>query len=123
MEITLPTDCGNSPRLLIVGEFAVKWAAGDAEAVSAWLADDARWILVGAATSGDPAGSRVPPPPFEPESVEILSTVTHGRLAACDGYLSADDRRVDFCHMIRFAGAAKTAKIVEIRTYIEPGTP
>lgn len=116
MEISLPTDCGNSPRVALVGEFAVSWAAGDSVAMDEWLADDARWMLVGAAphSGSNPA----PQPPFEPHYVEILSAVTHGKFASCDGYLTRGDSRVDFCHMFRFSGAAKTARIVEIRTYL-----
>lgn len=29
MEVKLPTDCGNAPRIGIVGDFAVNWATGD----------------------------------------------------------------------------------------------
>lgn len=118
MEIILPTDCGNSPRLLLVGEFVVNWACGHEEAVAPWLADDATWKLIGGAEDDAAAGGRIPWAPITADRIEILSTVTHGRLAACDGFLTSSAGRVDFAHMLRFTGAAKSARIAEMRTYL-----
>lgn len=117
MKVKLPTDCGNAPRIGIVGAFVVNWAAGDTEAVSEWLADDANWTLVGEVTSRGPEAVREICPPFTPERVEVVSVVTHGRLASCDGYLEAEGRRIDFSHAIRFASTSKAAKIAELRSY------
>lgn len=124
MEIILPTDCGNSPRMILVEEFVVNWAAGYEAAMTAWLADDFSWTLVGGTTDGagrhgDSGGRPIPWPPRAPHRIEILSTITHGRLAACDGFVSDADGRVDFCHVLHFTGAAKTARISGIRTYLE----
>ncbi|QPZ39587.1 hypothetical protein [Paramicrobacterium chengjingii] len=118
-EIAFPTDCGNSPRLIIVSEFSAAWALTDTDAVTERLAEGARWELVGGQTGNGDEATQIPWPTFEPELVEILSTVTHGRLAACDGYITNGESRIDFCHMVRFTGAAKSAKIAEIRTFLE----
>lgn len=139
MDLSVPTDCGNSPRMALVADIVTAWAAGDDALVQEWLSDDARWILVGAQDPGEDASSSadangaekgaaaddgmiatIVPPPFEAGHGEILTVLNHGRLAACDGYLVGDTERVDFCHVIRFAGASKTAKIREIRTYLLP---
>ena len=117
MEIVFPADCGNSPRITTVSEFSARWAAADADALAEWLAEGAQWMSVGVPETASPAATR-PRPPFEPDYVEILSAVSHGRFAACDGYLTLDGRRADFCHVFRFTGAAKTARIAEIRTYL-----
>lgn len=117
MQITLPTDCGKAPRITIVGDFAVHWATGDAEAASEWLTDDASWTLVGADTHSGPEAAAQSSPPFAPERVEITSIITHGRLASCDGYLEAGGRRISFSHALRFASTSKTAKIAELRSY------
>lgn len=116
MEITLPTDCGNAPRIGIVGDFAVNWAMGNAEAVSDALADDATWTIAGDTHSG-PEAAREVGPPFSPKRVRLFSVITHGRLASCDGYLEAEGRRIDFSHALRFASTSKTAKIAELRSY------
>ncbi|WP_345077481.1 hypothetical protein [Brachybacterium paraconglomeratum] len=116
MEMTIPEDCGNSPRMAIVADIVAAWAAGEEATVLGWLREDATWLLVG---ESDPASSGIVAPPFVAERGEILMVLNHGRLAACDGYLVRGEERVDFCHMIRFAGATKTAKIREIRTYLQ----
>ncbi len=117
MEIKLPTDCGNAPRIGIVGDFAVAWAKGDEEAVSTWLTDEANWTLVGGDIHRGPEAAGKVSPAFKPERVEIVSVITHGRRASCDGYLEAGGKRMDFSHTLRFATASKTAKIAEIRSY------
>lgn len=132
MDLIAPSDCGNSPRMALVADIITAWASGDGALVHEWLADGACWVLVGAqgpreasgevdgdAASGDGALLDIVPPPFEADHGEILTVLNHGRLAACDGYLVCDTERVDFCHVIRFAGASKTAKIREIRTYLQ----
>jgi len=117
MDIQLPTDCGNAPRIGIVGAFVVKWAGRDIEGVSEWLADDVAWTLVGEGTHRGPESALETRPPFSPQRVEVTSIVTHGRLASCDGYLEADGRRIDFSHALRFANTSKNAKIAEIRSF------
>ncbi|MEZ5085050.1 MAG: hypothetical protein R2722_01945 [Tessaracoccus sp.] len=117
MEIKLPSDCGNAPRIGIVGDFAVSWAKADEAAISDWLADDANWMLIGGDTLSGPEAARKASPPFTPERVEIISVITHGRLASCDGYLEAEGKRIHFSHAFRFASTSKTAKIAELRSY------
>ena len=118
MDIKLPTDCGNAPRIGIVADFAVAWAKGDAPTVSSALAENASWTIVGGETFTGPAAAEQVSPPFLPERVELISIITHGRLASCDGYLEADGKRLNFSHAIRFASTSKTAKIAELRSYL-----
>lgn len=117
MEIKLPTDCGNAPRIGIVRDFAVHWAKSDEAAISEWLTDEAKWTLIGGGTHSGPEAAGKVSPPFNPECVEIISIITHGRLASCDGYLEAGGKRIDFSHALRFASTVKTAKIAELRSY------
>ena len=117
MEISFPAGCGNSPRIDIVSEFVANWAKGDAAAVAEWLSEDASWVVVGGESHTGPDSSQLTSPPFEAERMEVLSIVTHGRFASCDGYLEAGTARLGFSHVFRFAGAAKTARIVQIRSY------
>lgn len=104
MTITLPDDCGNSPRIGIVGDFVTAWGTG--KPLDEWLHDEHSSTTYGpdmavSATEG-----------------EVRSIVTHGRLASCDGYLVDGNEKIEFSHAIRFASASKTAKIVEIRSFI-----
>lgn len=67
--------------------------------------------------AGGSATTRACPPPWQPDRLEVLAVITHGRLAACDGVLSAGDKRLRFSHVFRFASTSKTAKVAEVRTY------
>lgn len=78
VEIKLPTDCGNAPRIGIVGDFAVNWAAGDTEAVTEWLSDSVTWTLVGDATHTGPESARAVAPPFSPRRVERSYCIARG---------------------------------------------
>lgn len=118
MEIELPADCGNAPRMVIVGDFVTDWASGDVGAVSEWLTDDVEWTLVGDRTHTGQDTAHEMVSHNDAERLVIQSIVTHGRLASCDGYLQNGSDRVAFSHAIRFAGATKSAKIAEIRTYV-----
>ena len=116
MEITLPAGCGNAPRIGIVSDFTAAWAKSDQEAVSEALSPDAEWMLVGETTSQH-VGARVFPA-FTPDRIELLSVITHGRFASCDGYIESGRKRLSFSHSIRFTNTAKSAKIAEIRSYL-----
>lgn len=117
MEIVLPTDCGNSPRIEIVGRLAVDWARGDADSVAEWMADDVSWTIIGHGVHSGTAAPAESLPPFIPDRVEVVSIITHGRLASCDGHLEAGNRRIDFSHALRFASTSKSAKVAAVRSY------
>ena len=109
MKTTLPTDCGNAPRIVIVGDFVTSWAQGDTDAMAEWLTDDVDWAVFGDAPK---LGEHLV------AAVEIASIITHGRLASCDGFIDTDATRVAFSHVFRFSSTSKTAKIREARTYL-----
>ncbi|MBM7367299.1 nuclear transport factor 2 family protein [Gordonia hydrophobica] len=118
MHITLPTDCGNAPRIGIVSEFVTSWASRDAEAMTAWLTDDVSWTIGGRQSAGDEAIADVVCPAEAADYLEVSSVITHGRLASCDGFLESGSSRVHFSHVFRFASTSKAAKIKEARTYL-----
>lgn len=118
MEITIPADCGNSPRMAIVAELVSAWIRSDAAALGEWLADDISWQFVGGATLTGPDAATTVLPPITADGGTLLSVVNHGKFAACDGYLEGDGQRLQFAHMLRFTGAAKTAKLAEVRSYV-----
>lgn len=115
MKVTVPDDCGNSPRNLLVSRFSADWAAGDIESLRPLLADDVRWDVMGEPRLGAEAALSLPQ---DVREAEIFTAINHGREAACNGRLLTDAERIDFCHVFRFSGAAKTARIVHIRTYL-----
>lgn len=117
MKTKLPTDCGNAPRIAIVGDFITNWAKRDTDALAEWLTEDATWTVVGEqAHSGKSVADRVCPG-VSPEYLEVTSIITHGRLASCDGFFETGSDRIDFSHVFRFASTSKAAKIKDARSY------
>lgn len=117
MELTLPTDCGNAPRIGIVSDFTIAWARGDIDTVAEWLTESVIWTLAGTGSyEGSKELGRVFPG-FTPTHVEVIAVITHGRLASCNGYVESDSRRIEFSHTFRFASTSKTAKIAELQSY------
>lgn len=117
MEISLPKDCGNAPRIGIVSQFAVSWASGDSAAMHSWLAEDATVSLTGCSKKPATSAEELLKLPFSPERMELLSVITHGRLASCNGFVLAGNNRLDFSLVFRFSSTSKTAKIAELRVY------
>src|SRR5690625_7230613 len=73
MKITLPSDCGNSPRMALVADLAVAWAADDKDTLEQWLADDPSWSAFGPAL-----------PETAISEVVVLGAINHGRAASCE---------------------------------------
>ena len=117
MEVVCSVNCDNSPRMALVRDFAIEWARHNADALHAWLANDARWRIVGDGHDGDGDDPPLRLPPVEPETLEIFTVMSHGKVASCNGMLVSGPTRIDFCHVFRFTGATKTAKVAEITSY------
>ena len=112
-------DCGNAPRKEILRDFVGSLAERNSEHVTSLLADDIAWRIVGerTLTDRDTVLKWVTALP-KVDQVVFGSLLTHGRGASADGVFHlADGTQSAFCHVLRFAGAAKTAKIVGINTY------
>ncbi|MGP5294040.1 hypothetical protein [Corynebacterium casei] len=110
MKIALPSDCGNSPRMALVADLAVAWAADDKDTLDQWLADDPSWSTFGPAL-----------PETAISQVVVLGAINHGRAASCDGYLEfadSEQSRVRFSHVFAFSSTTKTAKVKAVRTYL-----
>lgn len=54
----------------------------------------------------------------EIEDLIIQDIINHGYAASANGTVIGTKQTYDFCHVYRFTGATKTAKIKEIRSYI-----
>ena len=112
-------DCGNAPRKEVLRDLVIGLAERDADAVVALLADDVRWSLVGDTelVGADAVRDWIAGLP-EADELAFEALMTHGRLAGVDGTVTtADGAREAFCHVLHFAGAAKAAKIIRVRSY------
>lgn len=116
-------DCGNAPRKEVLRDLVVALAERDGETVAALVGEDVEWNLVGdTVVRGREAVRAWAADLPEAKEVAFGALITHGREAGVDGMIeAADGTRHAFCHVLRFPGTARTAKIAEIRSYILPG--
>ena len=117
MKLLLPSGCGNAPRIGIVADLARGWASGSPD-LAAWLADEVKWYVNGRSIHSVGKGGALVRGSGEIDQLSIRSIITHGREAACEGSISSADETSNFCHIFRFSGVGRAAKVVEIRTYI-----
>lgn len=119
MRVHTEPNRGNAPRHEIVRRLAVALAVGDAKELENLLAPGIEWQILGETTVGEldaviEYAKRTP----TPAELRVHSVITHGREACIDGeMLSGQGHRTNFCHILRFANAAKTAAITKVRTY------
>jgi hypothetical protein len=118
VRITLPSACGNSPRITIVGELVARWANRDAEAPAVRAAEDVRWTIDGREAGHSPGAVEHAFPDGPVDLLEVASIITHGRLASCDGIIESSSGRLSFSHVFRSAGASRTTRITEVRSYV-----
>ena len=120
VKIHIEPDCGNAPRKKTLRDLVVAVADRDATTIRGILANDIAWALVGERQLHGPdaveewiaAGPTV-------AEITFGSLLTHGAGASVNGVLSLDDgTTVEFCHVLQFTGAAKTAKLKEVTTYL-----
>lgn len=120
--IRFAPDCGNAPRKEVLRDLVVALAEGNDETVAALVGEDVEWNLVGDTVLRGREAVRAWAADL-PEAKEVAfgSLITHGREAGVDGTIeAADGTRYAFCHVLRFPGTARTAKIAEIRSYVLP---
>lgn len=117
-----PPDCGNAPRKEVLRDLVVALAGRDGGTVAALVGENVEWNLVGGTVLRGREAVRAWAAGL-PEAKEVAfgALLTHGREAGVDGMVeTADGTRYAFCHVLRFPGTARTAKITEIRSYVLP---
>ncbi|KAB1643377.1 hypothetical protein [Gulosibacter chungangensis] len=85
------------------------------ESLRPLLADDVRWDIFGEPELDAETALSFPQ---DIQEIEVFTAINHGRASSCNGRMLAGAQSIDFCHVFRFSGVAKTAKIVHIRTYL-----
>ena len=116
MKFEMPGNCGNSPRMQTVAEFARAWGEADSEFFGQWLSAEPEWaVLPGEASTSDVMNNLR----GDIEELQILDVVTHGKFGSVDGVArTKSGERLHFAHFLVFTSAAKSGKIASIRSYL-----
>lgn len=118
--MTEASGCGNAPRHQVIRDLVLALAEVDEPRLNELLAEKVHWEIPGAESTEGLAGltSRLVEQ-SEVEQITLNSIITHGREGGADGVLDfRDGSRLAFCHMLKFASTAKTAKVTLMRSYL-----
>ncbi len=121
LKLTVPEDCGNAPRKLVLRDFNTALVTKDYTFILDTIADDITWTIVGDETvRGQEAFIRKLDELHQDQAQELVINyiITHGYTASANGKVIGHEQSYDFCHVYRFAGASKTAKMKEITSYL-----
>src|SRR5690554_2150824 len=123
VKITVAKDCGNAPKKLILRDFNIALVTKDNTFILENIADDISWTIVGdeivEGKDNFITRSNVLYKDYITELI-IEDIITHGYVASAHGKVIGTNQSFDFCHVYKFTGASKKAKIKEITSYIIP---
>lgn len=106
MDISIPDDCGNSPRKRFIADFNRAFAEVDVDFVLDHVSDDIVWEMVGdKEVNGKTAmrGLMVSMMAGKASSLVLHSVITHGRAAAANGELHyPGEETISFCDVYAF---------------------
>jgi ketosteroid isomerase-like protein len=125
VRVSLPQDCGNSPRNLLLRDLNVAVAKGDLAFVEKSLAPDAVWHLFEPMGQKTIRGRQAILEEFrnnlviEPAQYAIDTVISHGKRGAVNGAITAaDGKRYVYCDVYLLSGLSKTARVVDMTSLI-----
>lgn len=105
-DIAKRRDCGNSPKMQLLQDFAIAVARADAARLLALVTEDVCWRPVGRQpVSGAPGVCKALTRNGPASRVTIDHVVSHGRAGAVDGVVEFGPKRRAFCFVIDFNSA------------------
>ena len=114
------TDCGNSPKNLLVQSLAIAIETSNASAFARYIAADVVWTLPGRRSFSGKAAclaylkARKSVPP---KLMRVRRAISHGRAGAADGVLTPESGLTHcFCHVVGFA-SIKGDQVSSISSY------
>lgn len=118
IKLSLPKDCGNAPKKRILSNFNVALVNKDITS----LLENIAIIIGDEIVEGKEAFMNKLAKLHKDKMTELLiiDIITHGYVASVHGKVIGTNQSFDFCHVYKFTGASKTAKIKEITSYIIP---
>lgn len=119
-KITIPEDCGNSPRQIFLKKFNTAFAKGDANFIIDHVSDDIIWCIHGdKKLEGKDAFAKEIHSMKEYVADEMImhNIITHGRTASANGEIRMAGKNYAFCDVYRFTGA-KGSIIKEIQSFV-----
>lgn len=121
LQIHCPEDCGNAPKKQVLKAFEIAIESADTHFIDECCADDVDWNWVGREVWKGKANvlSRLGQPRTEKAvKLSIEHIITHGNTGSINGQVEYDNDAVyAFCHIVRFNGFGKNAKMKHISSF------
>jgi hypothetical protein len=125
VKVIVGEDCGNSPKNLLLRDFNIAVANGNAKLIGQSVTQDVVWHLFEPASQRTIQGKDrvleeyVQNLVIVPAEFTINTVITHGDRGAANGAIKAKDgKSYVFCEVYKFSSHARGAKIREMTSYI-----
>jgi len=119
-KITVPEDCGNAPKKILIRDFNTAFAENKIDKILEYMSDDITWNMVGnkVIKGKKEAEEMLKTMGGEAAHELIINTIiTHGDTAAADGVMKFPDTAIAFCDIYTFTNHSDNAKIRELTSY------
>lgn len=108
MNLIIPKDCDNAPKKKIIAEFIRYFYMNDSDKLEELLTEGFIFHRVGIGIIDSISDLKNYSSAVKnPEEVEIISLITHGKLAACDLILKNSNQIYQIAYIFKFQSAAK----------------
>lgn len=120
-QLIVPKGCDNSPRKQIVLDFIIAVLEGQTANIQSYIDNSIHWYQLNqtkALYGQDELIEWLKNKQKLVSSLEVYQVITHGKSASINGVITlTKGDRIEFCYVLTFSSAAKSAKIVDVKSY------
>jgi len=119
-KITVPQDCGNAPKKILICDFNTAFAENKIDKILEFMSEDITWNMVGnkILKGKKEAEEMLKTMGGEVADELIINTIiTHGDTAAADGVMKFPGTSIAFCDVYTFTNYSDSAKIKKLTSY------
>lgn len=121
-KITVPKNCGNSPKSMLIIDLYKRLFAFDLKKTAALVSDDVSIVVHGkdSYTGKDGLNDLIEDMKTTPAKlVSITNVLSHGKFVAVHGEIILDDdSKIAFAEVFAFTSNSQSAKIQKIDSYV-----
>lgn len=121
LNLVIPKDCNNAPRKQIVLDFILAVLMGQTASIQSYTIDSIQWHQINqnkVVNGQDELIEWVLNEKKHVIGLEIYQVITHGKFASVNGAITlSKGDYIEFCYVLTFSSAAKSAKIVDVKSY------
>lgn len=121
LNLVIPKDCNNAPRKQIVLDFILAVLTGQTASIQSYTSDSIQWHQINqnkVLNGPDELTEWVLNEKKHVIGLEVYQVITHGKFASINGVTTfKKSNHMEFSYVLTFSSAAKSAKIVDVKSY------